>query len=114
MFTRILSRAGRHVRLVAIVAALGSFAATAAADGMHVVQLASVKSEARARDEWNRLQDRYAELLGDMKLMLHRVDLGERGVFYRMQTGPFPNRTTAIDMCRQLKAAKLDCIVAER
>ena len=46
--------------------------------------------------------------------MLQRADLGERGIFFRMQTGPFPNRATAQDMCLQLKAAKLDCIVKLR
>lgn len=84
------------------------------ADGMIVVQLASVQSEARAKDEWNRLQDRHGELLGDMNLLLDRADLGERGIFFRLQTGPFPNRVTAKDMCSQLKAAALECIVTER
>ena len=79
-----------------------------------MVQLASVKSEQRATGEWNRLRDRHGELLGDLELMLQRVDLGERGIFFRMQTGPFPNLATAQDMCRQLKAARLDCIVAQR
>ncbi len=89
-------------------------AGAARAEGMIVVQLASLQSEARAKDEWNRLQDRYGELLGDMNLLLDRADLGERGIFFRMQTGPFPNRMTAKDMCNQLKAATLECIVTER
>ena len=56
----------------------------------------------------------HGELLGDMNLLLDRADLGERGIFFRLQTGPFPNRVTAKDMCSQLKAAALECIVTER
>lgn len=100
--------------LSALGAAMVLPAGVARADGMIVVQLASLQSEARAKDEWNRLQDRYGELLGDMHLLLDRADLGDRGIFFRMQTGPFPNRMTAKDMCNQLKAEALECIVTER
>ncbi len=114
MFGKTLSRAGYFAGAVVVVAGLTSFGAAAKAAGKYVVQLASVKSEARAKDEWGRLQGRHAELLGDLNLMLQRVDLGEQGVFFRMQTGPFPSRTTAADMCRQIKAVRMDCLVRER
>ena len=91
-----------------------SLAGNALANEVYVVQLASVKSEERATGEWKRLKGRHAELLGDLNLMLQRVDLGERGIFFRMQTGPFPNITTARDMCQQLKAVKLECIAKVR
>ncbi len=39
------------------------------------------------------------------------TDLGDRGIFYRIRTGPFPNRATAQDMCAQIEAAKLACLV---
>ena len=76
-----------------------------------MIQLVSVKSEQRARDEWVRLQDRYPQLFGDLPLVLQTADLGTRGTFFRMRTGPFPNRATAEDMCWQVRAAKLDCLV---
>lgn len=98
----------------AAVCAMSAFGRAAQADGVYVVQIAAVKSESRAKDEWNRLQSRHVELLGDMNLMLQRVELGDRGVFFRMQTGPFPNKTTAQDMCQQLQAEDMDCIVAQR
>ena len=104
----------RVVRRGVFVLGLAALASGALANEIYVVQLASVKSEARATDAWIRLKDRHVELLGDLQLMLQRVDLGERGIFFRMQTGPFPNLATAQDMCRQFKAADLDCIVAER
>ena len=98
----------------AVVLGLMAFAGAVFAEGVYVVQLASLKSAESATGAWTRLQGRHGELLGDLELILQRVDLGERGIFFRLQTGPFPNLATAQDMCRQLKAADLDCIVTAR
>ncbi len=101
-------------RGMALAVGLMAFAGPAVAEPLYVVQIAAVKSEARANEEWSRLKSNHTELLGDMNLILRQVDLGDRGVFFRMQTGPFPNRLMAIDMCQQLKAVDMECIVAER
>ena len=114
MFGETLSRIGYFVGVIAVVAGSAGFVGAAKAEGKYVVQLASVKSEVRAKDEWGRLQKRHAELLGDLDLILQRFDSGTQGIFFRMQTGPFPSRTTAADMCRQIKAAQMDCLVRER
>ncbi len=50
-------------------------------------------------------------MLGDLALNVQRADLGDRGIFYRIRSGPFPNRAAAQDMCAQIKAAKLACLV---
>ncbi len=114
MFKETLSRAGYFVGVMAVVAGLTGPGAAAGAEPMYVVQLASVKSEARAKDEWKRWQKLQSELLGDLDLMLQRFDSGEQGIFFRMQTGPFPSRVTAADMCRQIKAVRMECLVRER
>ncbi len=95
--------------LLLCAVAWGAGAALAAGD--YFVQLASVKSDDSARKEWARMQKAHAELLADLVLSVQRADLGDRGIFYRIRTGPFPNRWTAQDMCAQIKAAKLDCLV---
>ncbi len=86
-------------------------AGSALAAGDYFVQLASVKSDESARKEWLRLQKAHSELFDDLTLDVQRADLGDRGIFYRIRTGPFPNRSTAQDMCAQIKAAELDCLV---
>ncbi len=91
------------------VAGLGSGQAFAA--GSYFVQIASVKSDDEARKEWARMQHAHPDLLGDLELSVQSADLGERGVFFRIRAGPFPNRATAQDMCWQIKAAKLGCLV---
>ena len=102
-------------RYFLIAGILSVFAAGAAqAAGDYFLQLASVKSEQAAKGEWVRLQKSHAEILGGMDLNVQSADLGEQGVFYRIQTGPFPNKATAEDLCWQLRAAKQDCLVIRR
>ncbi len=57
------------------------------------------------------MQRAHPDLLGDLELSVQSADLGERGIFFRIRTGPFPNRATAQDMCWQIEAAKLGCLV---
>ena len=103
------------VRYFLIAGILCAFAAGAVqAAGDYFLQLASVKSEAAAKGEWGRLQKSHGEILGDMDLNVQSADLGDRGVFYRIQTGPFPNKATAEDLCWQLRAEKQDCLVVRR
>jgi cell division septation protein DedD len=97
--------------LSAVAGAAGLGSGQALAAGHYFVQLASVKSDAGARKEWARMQRAHPDLLGDLELSVQSADLGERGIFFRIRTGPFPNKATAQDMCWQIKAAKLDCLV---
>jgi cell division septation protein DedD len=84
-----------------------------AAGGKWKIQLASVKSEQAARQEWGRMQKTHPDMLGDMKLTVQRADLKDKGVFFRIQAGPLPDRTTAEDVCAELKAAKQPCLVVK-
>ena len=78
------------------------------------IQLMSMRSAKAANDAWDQLQTSFPNLLGDMSLSLEQADVGDRGVFFRVRTGPFPNRATAEDMCWQLRAQNQDCLVIKR
>ena len=79
--------------------------------GSYVVQVASQKSEADARTSWQQLQAKYSNVFGNYQANIKRVDLGDRGTFYRAMLGPFSNRDQAYEMCQNLKAAGGECIV---
>ncbi len=97
--------------LWAVAGAVGLGSGQALAAGRYFVQIASVKSDDEAREEWARMQRAHPDLLGDLELSVQTADLGERGIFFRIRTGPFPNQATAQDMCGQIEAAKLGCLV---
>jgi hypothetical protein len=74
------------------------------------VQLSSERSEAAARVRSLVLQTTYTDVLADRKLFIRRADLGERGVYYRVQMGPFAIGE-ANQICGDLRKSGADCIV---
>lgn len=87
--------------------------APAAAGTGFRVQLAALKSEADARQAWARLQKAHADLLGGLQPTIQRADLGDQGVFYRVQAGALPSREAAAALCDQLKAKDQACLVVK-
>jgi hypothetical protein len=79
--------------------------------GGYLVQLSSQKTEADAQASYRVLQSKYPALLGNRQAIIRRVDLGEKGVFYRAQVGPFASADEASDFCGSLKAAGGQCLV---
>lgn len=75
------------------------------------VQLAALRAESGARSEWERLRNAHRELLGDMRSHVVRSDLGERGVFYRLQAGPLDSRESAERLCAALRDRQIGCFV---
>jgi hypothetical protein len=75
------------------------------------IQLAAVKNAAAAKQEWARLQKKYASLLGKLSLNVVRADLGKKGLFYRLRTGSFENQTAAKALCQSLAKLKVACLV---
>jgi cell division septation protein DedD len=79
--------------------------------GSYVVQVSSQKNEADAQTAWRQLQAKYTNVLGSAQVSFKRVDLGDRGTFYRAMVGPFGNRDQAYEMCQNLKTAGGECVV---
>jgi cell division septation protein DedD len=86
-------------------------AAPKAASGGARIQLAAFPEAAAAEASWKKLQQRFPDPLGTLTLTIERADLGAKGVFHRVQAGPFADRASAQAACDKLKAAKQDCLV---
>ena len=84
-------------------------AGTAGRSGEWRVQLGSFPQPDQATAQWNRLRQAHGELQG-LELTTVRVDLPEKGVWYRLQAGPL-TETTAKQLCEDLKSKKRDCLV---
>ena len=83
-----------------------------AGGGSWRVQLASVRSEAEAASEWKRLSSRYASALNGVGMQIVKADLGEKGVFYRVQGGGL-DEIGARSVCEQLKSQNVGCVVVK-
>jgi hypothetical protein len=75
------------------------------------IQLVSMPSEAAAWDAWKRLSGKYSSQLTGLTPVVESADLGTKGTFYRVQTGPFATVAAAQERCTTMKAAGLDCLV---
>jgi hypothetical protein len=72
-----------------------------------------VKSEDAARAEFQRLQKRYPEALGGLGVAYVRVDLGDKGIYYRVQAGPV-DEARATSICSSLKSQSVGCILVRQ
>ena len=82
-----------------------------AAGGAYVVQVSAQKTEDEARASYQTLQQKYPSVLGSRDANIRRADLGDKGVYYRAQIGPFATADQANAFCGDLKAAGGQCIV---
>lgn len=77
------------------------------------IQLASVKSEDGARQEWTRLQRAHPALLGGLELHVEKFEKSAGEIYYRVQAGPLGDAASAKVICSDLKQKNQACIVAK-
>ena len=79
-----------------------------------MVQLAASRSRALARGVYSNLQGNYSDLLGQRNPLILRVDLGDKGIFYRVNVPGFESRNAASAFCTNLKSRGQDCLVRKQ
>jgi cell division septation protein DedD len=75
------------------------------------VQLAAYRTPNAAATRWQTLKKRHKDLLGALELTVAQVNLGERGVFHRLQAGPYTSRAVADNACTALRERNQACLV---
>ena len=98
---------------LATAAAAPKPAQIAAAGGSFRVQIAATRDEATARSEFERLKKAHADLLGELSATVVKADLGDKGVFYRVQAGPVADHDKAEKLCTELKKFSIACIIVK-
>jgi SPOR domain len=83
-----------------------------AARGRLQVRLGSLRSPEAARREWQRLRRDNPDLLGRLHAVAVRTDLGEKGIYYRIEAGPLADAAAAERLCSELRHRKFGCILA--
>ncbi|MAY66053.1 MAG: hypothetical protein CMM77_02865 [Rhodospirillaceae bacterium] len=73
------------------------------------VHLASYRSEKQAEDGWKLIQRRHRTVLKDMEHEVAKVDLGKKGVYYRLKAGPVKSASEAKGICADLKKRRQFC-----
>lgn len=84
--------------------------AAPAAGGGYAVQVSSQRSEAEAQAAFRSLQSKYPDQLGNKQPVIRKVELGEKGTFYRALV-PLATGNEATQLCSSLKAAGGSCLI---
>jgi SPOR domain len=95
----------------AAVAPPAPAAAAAHPGGGYAVQVSSQRSKAEAEAAFRGLQAKFPKQLGGRQALIHKVDLGAKGTYYRAMVGPFANASEAGELCSGLKAAGGQCLI---
>lgn len=82
----------------------------AAATGAFVVQVGAFKADSEAATKWQELKRKNGDILGSLKPDILRVDLGTKGIWYRLRVGPFETKANAVAKCEVLKSRGVACI----
>jgi hypothetical protein len=77
--------------------------------GTRLVQLGAFPSADVARSEWDRLQVKFGDYLGDKQRVVQKATSGGR-VFYRLRAMGFADLSDARRLCSALKAENADCV----
>jgi SPOR domain len=85
--------------------------AASVSDGGYAVQVTSERNESNAQAALQALQVKYPNQLRGRQPIIRRVDLGAKGIYYRVLISPFASVDEAAGLCSRLKAAGGNCIV---
>ncbi len=86
--------------------------ATGASDW--IVQVASLRTQAEAENTYAAIRAKHADVLRSYRSDIARVDLAEKGIYYRARIAGFVSKADADATCARLKAAGQACYVTRR
>jgi len=79
-----------------------------------VVQVASTRSQEDAKNIWDKVNRRFPGLVAGKYADIKRVDLGDKGIYYRTRIAGLSDKAAAQSLCESFEAAGQACFVAKR
>ena len=86
-------------------------ATVGAPDDKFRIQIAALRSDASAEDYWHRASTKRPDLMASLSHYIVQADVGEKGLYYRLQLGNFEQRSVALSLCQDLQQTGLSCFV---
>ncbi len=79
--------------------------------GKFRLQVAAVRSEAKAQQVVAQLNSKYAKELAGVRPEIDATALGNMGTFYRVRVGPYADTKSPRSLCARLKPDGYDCLI---
>lgn len=108
---RMIKESEDFIKPVAVKTSKAKPAIVKKKDQFYKVQIASFKSASDAEKEWKILLKRYPNLLGEYQRFIVSKDIEGKGVFHRLQVGPFDMESDAKKACLQFKSVGMSCFI---
>jgi cell division septation protein DedD len=86
--------------------------AAATSGGAYLLQVGAYKSEEEATGAWHAYQAKHP-VVGGYESDIKKVDLGDKGIWYRLRVGSFGDKAAATALCDKLKADGGNCFLAK-
>jgi cell division septation protein DedD len=86
--------------------------ATTASSGGYELQIGAYKSQEDADAAWKAYTSKHPSAASYSE-DVHKADLGDKGIWYRLRIGPFSGKAAANDACDKLKADGGACMLAK-
>jgi cell division protein FtsN len=80
--------------------------------GGAVLQIGAYETQEIADGAWASFKGRHAGVAGTLAEDVQKVDLGAKGIWYRLRMGPFADKAAAAAACEKLKVEGATCFVA--
>ena len=81
------------------------------AAGGYAIHLVSLANRESVDGSWAELQESFPDILAGKDLEVRQIDLGDRGIFYRIHAGPFAASAKAETTCEELRSLQQYCAV---
>lgn len=81
--------------------------------GKFMAQLGAFRSHSDAMNAWQKISNKHGNALPSNNHAVQRADLGAKGVFYRLQMGPFAFEEAAKEACGYLQQHNQSCFVVK-
>jgi SPOR domain len=105
--------APKDAPVVVTAAKIPNAAAKLADAGSYRIQIGASRDEAQARAEGDKLQKAHPDLLGQLTPIVVKADLGDKGIYYRVQAGPVADHDKAEKLCQALKQFAIACLIVK-
>lgn len=84
-----------------------------ATGGNFMAQLGAFSTQAEAEKTWGKVSAAHGSKFPTKNYKISKADLGAKGVFYRLQMGPFESESAARNLCSYLKEKKQVCFIVK-
>lgn len=82
--------------------------------GDFMIQVGAFPERAKAQSHWATVKSKNSNVLANLAPTYMRVDLGARGIFYRVRGGMIESRAAAEKLCADLKENNQSCLVVTK